>query len=184
MTAEAEALAVDKGGSGAGAVALAVLVTMVLCSAPDGWGNGGKLRLSKAEAGPYVVSVWTRPTPARVGPLDVSVAVMDPATERPITDVRVALRGERLDGGEAVARTAAEAGRNRFGFHGDLGIPVAGRWRFTVAVEGPGGRGETAFELDVRPPRPLIWSLLPGILVALALFGWLLTRSAKTGGAG
>lgn len=151
--------------------------------APNGWGNGGKLQLSKVKAGPYLVSAWTQPTTPRVGWLDISVAVMEPDTERAISGVAVRLTGERLDSEDTVPAVTLQQGAGWFPdlYHAEVVVPAAGQWRFTLALQGPAGTGEAAFELDVQPPRPLLWSLLPGVLIGLALLWWLVRPVRKSG---
>src|SRR4029453_3338941 len=39
-------------------------------------GHGGVVQLNRAGAGPFVVSVWTQPSPPTAGPWRVDVAVM------------------------------------------------------------------------------------------------------------
>lgn len=165
------------------ALAALGLVALMAFWAPGTWGNGGKLQLSKVEAGPYLVSVWTQPNTPRVGRLDVSVAVMEPATKRAISGVTVRLKSERLDGADTLPAVTLRQGAGWFPdlYHADLVVPAAGPWRFTLAVEGPAGTGEAGFELEVYPPRPLVWSLVPGVLIGLALLWWLARPLGKSG---
>lgn len=147
--------------------------------------NGGKPRLKKVEAGPYLVSVWTQPDPSRTGRIDVSVAVTRAPTAEPVEAAEVRLRAEALTGrGTVTAALERGAGGSRLLYHGNLELPSEGLWRVTVAVEGPAGTGQTAFELDVRASNSLAWLLIIGgtvVSFAAAAGGlwWLWARTAR-----
>lgn len=145
------------------------------------YANGGTLRLNKAVAGPYLVSAWSQPDPPRVGGIDVSVAVMQPLTGEAVLDAWAHLRAESIEGGRIARAVLERGGRgNRLLHHGELVIPSAGRWRFTVTAAGPKGRGQAAFELDVQPPATLARSLLmPVVVVLAAALGWLWVRAKR-----
>ena len=53
--------------------------------------DGGSMLLS-GQGGEYRISVFTAPTPFRVGPVDVSVLVQDASTGNPMTQVQVRVR--------------------------------------------------------------------------------------------
>jgi len=148
--------------------------------------NGGKPRLKKATAGPYLVSVWTQPDPSQTGRVDVSVAVMRPPTAEPVLDAEVRLHAEAIQGTGTTATGVLERGTggDRRLYHGDLEVPAEGRWRVTVAVEGPAGNGQAVFELDIRPSRPLTWAFVVGgtaLLFAAAIgsLWWLWARTVR-----
>lgn len=146
--------------------------------ADDAGAHGGRVRLAKVPAGPYLVSVWTQPDPPRVGPLDVSLAVMEPATERALLDAtaRVVLAPAGDPGAAVVGQLEAGAGESPFLYHAELEVPRAGPWRAVVSVEGPAGAGEVGFDLAVEPARSLLWTLGPGVGVAVALLIWLVAN--------
>jgi hypothetical protein len=146
--------------------------------------NGGTVRVAKAPVGPYLVSVWSQPDPARVGRLDVSVAVMRPATEEALLDARVALTAERAGagGGAATVTLVPGAGGNPLYYHRLVEIPAPGRWRLTVAVEGAAGAGRTTFEIDVEPARSPAWGVALGAAAGLAVLWWIVRGSRRAGG--
>jgi hypothetical protein len=170
----------------AGAVTRALLVGLVpvvaLGLVARAEANGGALRLARAEAGPYLVSVWSQPDPPRVGRLDVSVAVMRPPGGEAALDVRARLQAAPADnhGKGVVVALERGAGGNLLLYHANVEVPIATRWRMTVEVEGPHGRGAAPFELDVRPARSLAWFLI--ILVAAVVIAagiwWVMTHTA------
>jgi hypothetical protein len=146
----------------------------------NAWANGGTPQLTKAQAGPYMVSVWTQPEPPRVGLLHISVAVMRPPTGEPVLDATVRLTAQSLDqpGARLVAHATREQGNSKLFYDTTLALPTPGRWRFTVQVQGAAGEGSAAFTLTAMPPASLPWLFLglAGIAVGFAVM-WLLRRS-------
>jgi hypothetical protein len=130
------------------------------------------------------VSVWSQPDPARVGRLDISVAVMRPATEEALLDARVALTAERAGAGDsrATVTLVPGAGGNPPCYHRLVEIPAPGRWRLTVAVEGAAGAGRTAFEIDVERARSPAWGVALGVTAGLAVLWWVGRRPHRFGG--
>ena len=160
---------------------LTLAATIVLTSGAEG--NGGTLRVDRAPAGPYLVSVWTESDPPRVGWLDVSVAVMRLPDGEPVLDVEARLRAAmpaREDSERSVA-LARGGGGNLLLYHGEVEVPAPGRWSFTLEVAGPAGGGATAFDLEVREAAIPEWILVTVAVVLLsAVVGsWLRARARR-----
>jgi hypothetical protein len=148
--------------------------------------GGGTPRLTNTEVGPYWVSIWTQPEPVRVGTIHFTVAVSEPSgagtTQAepgvPVLDASVNIQLDGLDQPAPTltgAATHAEA-VNKLFYETDLTVPVEGRWRATVSVDGPAGSGQTSFELQVLPASAfgLNWLWIGGLgLVLVLLSGWL-----------
>jgi hypothetical protein len=135
-------------------IAAAALLAALVAPAngrPVGAGHGGTLQLAAVPAGPYAVSVWTHPSPARPGPGQVDVAVMRPGG-MPVPDVAVRVRLE-APGGRARTEVAARRDADPLGvrYRAVVDLPAAGEWRVTVAIDGPAGAGTAAFPLAVEP---------------------------------
>lgn len=153
---------------------------------PAHGGHGGALRLAAVPAGPYAVSVWTRPDPARPGPCQIDIAVMRPGGA-PAPEAVVRVRAERPtgDGAEAEARRDADPLGVRH--RAVLDLREAGRWEVTVAVQGPEGAGRATFSLDVEPGGRGPWALGALALAGAAALAWRLSRRSalrRTAGAG
>lgn len=150
-------------------------------------GNGGTPRLANARAGPYLVSVWSRPDPVQVGELHLSAAVMVPDARAPVlnAEVRLIARPTAGHGTPVSALASRGAGANKLLYHADLKLPHADRWRVTVLVEGLTGRGSTDFQV-VAKPRAVRKGVLAGTglsLVALVLVTllWFHSKSRHRG---
>ena len=154
--------------------------------------HGGKQRLVLAPAGPYLVSAWTAPDPARVGRLDVSVAVLGRETREPEPNATVRISARRA--GAVVSAPAVLDPGGVLGlfstplFHATIGLGAEGVWQVAVFIEGPAGSGPAgsgpagaggvAFDIDVVPAPPIRWTvLMVGVAIPLvALVIWRLRR--------
>lgn len=140
--------------------------------------NGGTVRISRAPAGPYLVSVLSSPTPLRTGEVDISVLVQDSAGQV-VGDVPIAVEARPVGfDAEPIRQTATrEQATNRLFQASKFDVAPAGEWDFHVHVGG--AADETlSFQATLTEPslldRPLLLVIL--IVLPLALGGWLLTR--------
>jgi hypothetical protein len=151
--------------------------------------GGGTPQLTNAEAGPYLVSVWTEPDPIRVGNFHVTIAVLEsPApssSEResgdPVLDamVQVNLKPISETGKSFVAYATRENAVNKMLYEADLDLASEGQWRVDIQVEGPAGTGSTGFDIEAAPPSVFnaaggvpwpVWA--GGLGLALLGVGW------------
>lgn len=141
--------------------------------------DGGVVRV-REQAGDVTVTVFTAPTPLRVGPIDVSVLVQDGRGEV-VGDaaVAVALRAARDGTAVAGAATRAQA-TNKLLYAAPLTLPAAGTWRVEVRVTRPGSApAAVGFAVEAAPPLPpwrAYWPYfaLPAVAIAVyALHQWL-----------
>lgn len=143
-------------------VALAWL-TVPATARPALGGHGGVVDVNRAAAGPYTVSVWTQPSPPRVGPWRVDVAIMG-GSGAPFTDAVVRVRAESLAGAAVPVEAEARRDADPLGvrYRTTLALGAAGPWRVSVSVSGPAGPGALAFPVDVEPagPRWGLWAVL------------------------
>ncbi len=162
---------------------LAAGVCAVACRSAQA--DGGKLQSSE-QVGPWIVSLFTSPTPAAAGPVDVSVLVQRADTREPVRDVlaRIVAREER-SGFTVQKITTREAATNQLFQAAWLDLSTPGRWTITAHIS----RGETAVNasclLSVSPPLPhwsdltywIMWPCVPiGLYVAAQIHG---SRAAR-----
>lgn len=140
------------------ALALAIFLAL---PAPAQAHGGGVLRVSNQQAGPYRIFVWTNADPMRVGLVHVTVALMDPSSERPVMDADVQVRLEPVDVDPAAQPlTSPATHRNaliRTYYEADLRIAYPGRWRTTVLFDKDGRRGDVAFDVQIVPGSSAGW---------------------------
>ena len=138
---------------------------------PAARGDGGLLRLTES-AGPFDISVFTAPTPLRVGAADVSVMVLERAGRAPVldADVQVTLHRREL---ERASIATHDAATNKLLYAAWLDVPEPGKWSLDVRVQSPAGTGVVSCGLDVAAPLSPLEAFWPYIVfpaVAIGLF--------------
>jgi hypothetical protein len=146
--------------------------------------GGGTPQLVNEPAGPYWISVWTTPDPARVGEFHLTLGISEPGEGReagpPVlgADVQVSLEPGAGTAADVVTTTATnEQSTNKLFYEADVSIPVEGSWQVAIAVDSPAGQGSASFPLEVEPRQSTNWLLLGGggvvlVVVLFALFSW------------
>ena len=121
-------------------------------------GHGGVVELNRAAAGPYLLSVWTQPSPPAVGLWRIDVAVMR-AGGVAIGDATVHVRAEPLDRSTQSVEAAAHRDADPLGmrYRASLTLSAPGPWVVRVAVTGPEGVGSLSFPVDVEPASREWW---------------------------
>jgi hypothetical protein len=118
------------------------------------------------------VSIFTAPTPLRVGSIDVSVLVQDAGDRAPLLDAAVdlALRGADL---QLTAPATHAAAANKLLYAAAVEIPTAGRWSVSAHARAAERAATASCEIDVAPPAPravVFWPYLALPFVVIALF--------------
>lgn len=128
--------------------------------------DGGTVRLSE-RVGAYQVTIFTSPTPLRVGPVDVSVLVQDAVSGRPLDDAAITVRltsvRQATPPQEQPATT--QAATNRLLRAALFELPAAGPWHIDVAVNGPHGPAQAHVTVEVSDALPR-WTALAGWIAA------------------
>lgn len=159
---------------------LTLFAAALLLAAVAARGDGGLLRL-KQTAGPYDISVFTAPTPLRVGRIDVSILVLRQTDHAPVLDAAVDV-GLRGPGGERAATASVAAATNKLLYAALIDVPAPGRWSLSARVR----RGENdvtvAGDVEVAPALGPAWTFWPYLAlpaIVIGLFGlnqWLRAR--------
>lgn len=156
-------------------LALATLAALTATA----WANGGIVRISQAPVGPWLVTVYSSPTPLRTGEVDISTLVQDSANV--IVDVPITVDATPVGFVAEAVRSPATRGQatNKLFKAAKFDIGVPGRWEFRVRVgsaaeratraSGPGG--VVSFEAVVTKSTILDRPLLLATLVLLPLVG-------------
>jgi|SRR5215470_19320246 len=164
---------------------VAALAMMLAAAAARG--DGGLLRVTAA-AGPFEISIFTAPTPLRVGAADVSAMVFERVSRAPVldADVRLTMRRGAL---ERTAVATRETATNKLLYAAWIDIPEAGAWTLEASVHSSAGEGVVSSGLDVAeslPPAVVFWPYLVLPAIAIVLFSvhqWLkrFGRSERSG---
>ncbi len=156
---------------------------LLLAPAPSVQANGGKLQVGNRQAGPFELTVFTDPTPIRVGTVDVSVAVQRAGTSDFVPDARVTVGTQPLGLAAPGGTFAAthERATNKLFYAADVILPAAGRWLIAVQVASELGEGSVSFEVEATEPSLLDDPLVVMLFAAppLLLILWWVARTRR-----
>ncbi len=160
-------------------VMVAAWLMGLLVTAPVAAHGGGTPQLVNEPAGNYLVSVWTAPNPLRVGQVHLTIALSELTTEglpgEPLLGaaVRVMMEPQDIPGAQPIGGLAThEQSVNRLFYEIDLEVPAEGLWQVTLLLDGPAGRGQVSFDVQVLPPGSglgLVWPIAAGVAILLAI---------------
>lgn len=159
--------------------AVALLLALLLPLQAGAHGGGTPI-LTKVEAGPYWVYVFSeQPTPTAGVPYHISIAVTQPAadgSEAAVGGADVSIILTPQDGGAPITAVAVPAFSSGAAYYeADVTLPSGGAWQVEVRVRSPLGEGSTGYMVDVLDASGLRWgwiiagafSILAGAVVFL-----------------
>lgn len=155
-----------------GLAVLAIVAGLLLSRSASA--NGGTVQVSRALAGPFEVTVWTDPSPIRVGTVDVSVMVELPGGS-PLQDARVSVTVWPMSnaGRAATYEATHDQATNKLFYAAHVPIPQAGPWQVKVTIVELSGDGDVSFMIEAsetsisdRVPLVVFVVLLIGLTVA------------------
>lgn len=158
---------------------LAAAAAMLLAAAVA-LADGGLVRVSDT-AGRFVVTLFTAPTPLRVGAADVSVMVQAAADRSVVLDAEVEIVARSGDT-ELRAAATRQAATNKMLYAAVVTFPAPGPWTLEARVY-RGASVAVSCAVSVEPPRAAViayWPYFaaPALVIALfALHQWLVARS-------
>ena len=138
-------------------------------------GDGGTVQLTQV-TGDYRITVFTAPTPIRVGLVDISVLVQDAETGNPIREAQVNIHiASRARPNETIDATASyEAATNKLLQAAILTLSSPGWWDVVARIEVPGGPAQVRFAVEAAEPLPewrVLWPWFSWPAVVVLLFG-------------
>ena len=135
-------------------------------------GDGGTLRAWKRQ-GDLDLAVFTEPSPPVVGPVDVSVLVLDRTTGEPPGSARVAVEvvPKGRPGGATSQFATEQAATNKLLRAAVFEVRPAGRYAVAVAIDSAAGRAEVRFELEVGGARSAGAGIWPWVLWPVPVIG-------------
>jgi hypothetical protein len=164
------------------------IVLVGLAAALRAWpacADGGLVRGSATQNG-LLITLFTAPTPLRVGDADVSVLVQDAATRDALLDTQVTVRVSPQHEGAlpATARLSQAAATNKLLQAGTVALPIPGPYRIVVEARRGLTRAMIASDVMVEPALPPLLALwpylaLPPVVVGIFLVQQLLRRRSR-----
>ena len=162
-------------------VAVALVAQVVTTHA-----HGGLVQLRQVAA-PFIVTVFTAPTPLHAGPVDVSVLVQDCGDGQPVLDGEVDVWLWREDGRTVGGRATQAVAQHKPLYSVLLHLPEAGQWALEVTVAQGQHSTRVRGQVSATSPRPFVlayWrslSLPPVVATLFAVHQWLQRRAACRG---
>ncbi len=159
--------------------ALLALFVVQAILAPLALANGGTIQVASRPAGPYTVTVFTSPSPIRVGTVDVSVLVQHSGIEKLVQDARVTVTIEPVgrSGTRRTLEATHEQATNKLYYAANIDLPAEGWWWIGVDVAGAEGEGSVSFQVEAvganlleDPPVLILVMAVPLLLGVLWLW--------------
>ena len=146
---------------------------LIACIATATMADSGLVRLSEL-AGPWRVTVLTDPTPLRPGPVDFSVLIQDPDTNKAVLDAAITIELHQLEAGVTMRVPATTESSDMGLLHAaNFVLPEMGQWSAVVAVDRQGVQVRVPLQFTAAAPPPPWMDLWPWLLpapVALGLY--------------
>lgn len=133
------------------------------------------MQLAAEPAGPYMMTVWTSPDPARVGEVHVALALVLAADASPILDADVIIRLNSLEADkELVEPATTDNSENKFLYEAIFDLDEPGIYQIDIVASGlDGASGATSFELEIESAAGFNWLYLIPIVLGLAAIAFL-----------
>jgi hypothetical protein len=144
---------------------------------PGAQAHGAFAQFTKA-SGPFVITVFTAPSPLRPGPVDISLLIQNREDEQPVLDC-VALVQLRKDDATSIRSEAThEAAQNKLLYAAQVKVPESGVWELEAAITHESGSADVGGAFTVAPSNPVIVAYWRS-LALFALNQWLKRRTVK-----
>jgi len=129
--------------------------------------DGGTVQL-RQESGPFVITVFTTPSPLRAGPVDVSIMIQNRGDLQPVLDADVSVRIN----GSTLVRATHDQAQNKLLYAAPVTLDKPGKWNYTIEIKFGATATIVSGTLDVGPQQNLLasaWTYLalPPLLIAI-----------------
>ena len=146
--------------------------------------DGGTVQFEKS-AGPFVITVFTTPSPLRAGPVDISLMIQSRDSQQPVLDCQALVQLRKEAAINIRSEATHEAAQNKLLYAAPVNVPEPGPWELKVAIQHGDDSINVSGEITVAPANPVLlvyWRslILPPLLISLfAVNQWLKRRSTK-----
>lgn len=154
---------------------LAVLFMMPLIPSTSLQAHGlGRQQLERAEAGPFLVTAWTDPDPARAGS-ELHITIGVEYENGLLLDAQVTVTAVHTNDTDLreSSRATHDNAINKLQYEAPLRLEKGGVWQLTIAVYDEQGEGDVSFNLDVEsdPSNDLPWTWIGAGIFGISLVG-------------
>lgn len=166
------------------AMVMSLMVIACVACITEARADGGAVQFMKS-AGPFVITVFTTPSPLRAGPVDISLMIQSRENQQPVLDCLAQVQLSK-DGATSIRSEAThQAAQNKLFYAAQVNIPESGLWELEASVRRGDDSVKVAGPITVAPSNPVLlvyWRslVLPPLFISLfALNQWLKRRSVK-----
>jgi hypothetical protein len=146
--------------------------------------DGGAVQFGKS-AGPFVITVFTTPTPLRAGPVDISLMIQSRENQQPVLDCQTLVQLHKEGAMSISAEATHETAHNKLFYGAQVKIPEPGPWELDVAIKQGDVSIDVAGEIIIASAKPVFlvyWRslALPPLIISLfAMNQWLKRRNRQ-----
>ncbi len=142
--------------------------------------DGGKVRLSQTVGDSLRVTVFTSPTPVRVGSVDVSILLQDAQTGNVIRDGLIEVQGHsEIAHGTDLQKASHAQSTNRLLQSANLEIATPGLWRIALQLKSP-VHAELSFPINVEHEAANMSTISMLVILPFVFIGLFLLREHIT----
>lgn len=151
-------------------ISLALLA--LLSTSNTAQADGGVVRL-REEAGRYLVTIFTSPTPVRQGQVDISVLVQDAASGECVNNAKVTVQLKQRGTSAIMQQAATSATATNKLFQAALfELPGSGWWEVDVTIQEYASTTQVGFAMEVDQTVPRwhslwVWYSWPALAIML-----------------
>jgi len=140
---------------------------------PVAWGHHGGEVCSMESAGPFLITIFTDPTPLRTGPVDISVLVQEGNSGQPLLDAIVTVRLQEQKPGKSpiLVRATRQSSANKLLYSTLVDLSTPGWWGLQVNVEQQAVSAQAVCTVMVTPARSWIFSFWLYLTLFSVIFG-------------
>jgi hypothetical protein len=134
--------------------------------------DGGIVQFRR-QAGPFVVTLFSTPSPLRAGAADLSVLVESAQTRAPVLDASVSLDLRNSRGSEVTGAATHDQATNKLLYAALPVVPEAGTWNVYVKVNRHGEHAVAEGTIQVLPAPPALvhyWPYFAVVPLVIGLF--------------
>ena len=163
---------------------LTVLIVLVAASVRVARADGGMVQL-RSDTGPFAITLFTSPSPARTGPVDFSVLVQNVSSLDSVLDADVSIRLSTDSEPEILVHPTRAQAQNKLLYAALVTLPRPGPWRATVTVRRRDIQISVSGQMEVSPAGSGVTSywgyiaLAPLAIGVLAIREWLVRRQVQ-----
>ena len=95
--------------------------------------DGGAVQFQKS-TGPFVITVFTTPTPLRVGAVDFSLMIQSRENQQPVLDCQALVQLHKEGAMSIRCEATHEAAQNKLLYAAQVNIPEPGEWELEAVI--------------------------------------------------